>query len=169
MRDFGEWALACLAVVFITPGCVPVEERSADFALKETIPLGIISVKVNDWEDVPNVHPPLGSLSAPAGEKAVAVFVRWSGLKDYAEHARQNFARAFLERRLTLVDSEGFDYPAFHAMTRDLYRFSGSYSTASRDWVVIFHTWVDSQGYTLRIRYPDPGEEDFDVAIVQLK
>ena len=169
MRAFGEWSLACLAAAFIAPGCVPVAERSIDFALKEKIPLGIISVKINDWEDVPDLHAPLGSLSAPAGEKAVAVFVRWSGLDGYREQDRQIFARAFLQRRLTLVDSEGFDYPASNAMTKELYHFSGSYSSAPRDWVVIFNTWVDSHGYTLRIRHPDPGEEDFHVAVVQLE
>ena len=148
-------------------GCA-AQERTASFPLRQSIPLGPLNVSVDGWEEVGQAHAPISSLRAPAGEKVIAVFVAWKGLDAYTESDRQVFAEKFLEGRLKLVDSDGFDYKSISAMPRDLYHFSGSSASISRDWVVVFHVWVDSQGYTLRVSHPDSGEEAFDVAIVEL-
>jgi hypothetical protein len=168
MRIFAEASLACLLLAALTLGCESGAERSATFAMKQEIPLGIIAVTIMDWEEVGQIHPPLGSLDAPEGEKSVAVFVRWRGLDEYAEMDQRQFVESFLEHRLTLIDSEGYEAPGFHAMPKALYHSSKVRGFAPRDWAVIFHVWVDSQEYVLRVRHPDPGEEDFHVAGVPL-
>jgi hypothetical protein len=117
---------------------------------------------------VGEAHAPISSLRAPAGEKAIAVFVRWDGLASYAERDRQIFAKAFLRDAVRIVDSDGSRYHAINAMTRELYHFSGYEAAAPRDWVVVFHVDADSRGYTLRLAHPDPGKEAFDVAVIQL-
>jgi hypothetical protein len=40
--------------------------------------------------------------------------------------------------------------------------------TAPPDWAVVFWAWVDSRDYELHIEHPNPGEGDFDVAVVEL-
>jgi hypothetical protein len=166
MRAFGRLQIGWLVILCL--GCVDAVERSASFSLREEISLGIITVEVRGWEEVPNLHAPINSLRAPAGEKAIAVFVRWSGLDDYAEQDRQAFARSFLSNRLRLRDSEGFEVEAIDAMAKGIYHFLGPVGSAPRDYVVIFHVWVDSEGLTLCLQHPDPQEEGFDVAIVTL-
>jgi hypothetical protein len=168
MRISAEASLACLLLAALALGCESGAERSATFAMKQEIPLGIIAVTIMDWEEVGQIHPPLSSLDAPEGEKSVAVFVRWRGLDEYAEMDQRQFVESFLEHRLTLIDSEGYEAPGFHAMPKALYHSSKMRGFAPRDWAVIFHVWVDSQGYVLRVRHPDPGEEDFHVAVVPL-
>lgn len=143
----------------------------ASYTLGEDIELGIITVAVTQWEEVHRTSSPLAALRPPAGEKPVAVSVRWRGLAEYAEFDRRTFVEAFLSRRLTLVDSENFQYDALTAMPKDFYEFTaqaGSGKTAPPDWVIVFWTWVDSQDYQLHIEHPDPGEGDFDVAVVEL-
>jgi len=156
-----------LLVLCAAFGCAQ-QARTASFKLREKIPFGPIAVSVNGWEEVGQTHAPLSSLRTLEGEKAIAVFVDWSGLDSYAEQDRQGFAEAFLRVSLKLVGSDGMEYKAVSAMTREIYNFSGQVSAAPRDWVVVFHVRADSRGYTLRLSHPDPGEESFDVAIVQL-
>jgi hypothetical protein len=107
----------------------------------------------------------------PEGEKAVAVFVRWRGLGEYAEADRRAFVEAYLSDRLALVDSEGFEYRPLDAMPEAFYRMSGPMNpmSAPPNWVVIFWTWVDSRGYSLRVEPPNPSTGAFDVAIVDLR
>jgi hypothetical protein len=157
------WLLAASAAL----GCA-VGERSAPFPLRKGITFGPISVAVEGWESVGEAHAPISSLRAPAGEKAIAVFVRWDGLTAYAEQDRQTFARTFLRDALRVVDSDGSGYAAVSAMPREVYHFSGHAAAAPRDWVVVFHVDADSKGYTLRLSHPDPGEEAFDVAVIRL-
>ena len=165
--DSGRLRIVWLVVLCAALGCA-TQERTASFRLRQQIPFGPIAVSVEGWEEVGGVHAPISSLHTPEGEKAIAVFVVWSGLEPYAEPDRQVFAESFLSGSLKLVDSGGFDYTAVAAMPREHYNFTGQPAPASRDWVVIFHAWVDSRGYTLRLSHPDPGEEAFDVAIVPL-
>jgi hypothetical protein len=160
-------AIAMALLLSAAPGCGG-GARSASFPLHEVIPFGPISVAVDGWEAVGEAHAPISWLRAPAGEKAIAVFVRWDGLEPYAEPDRQTFAKAFLRDALRVVDADGFGYQAISAMPRELYLFTGVGAPAPRDWVVVFHVYVDSRGYTLRLSHPDPDEEAFDVAIVQL-
>jgi hypothetical protein len=167
-RTFAEAGSACLVLAAMALGCGSGAERSATFAIKQEIPLGIISVTVMGWEEVPQIHPPFHSLDAPAGEKAIAVFARWRGLDEYAERDQGHFVESFLQHRLKIIDSEGYEASAINAMPRALYDSFEMRGLAPRDWVVIYHVWVDSQGYTLQVRHPDPGEEDFHVAVVPL-
>ncbi len=151
--------------------CASDEERSARYALGEEIDVGIITVSVTQWKEVRGTRAPLRSLRPPEGEKPVAVFVRWRGLDEYGEFDRRYFVEAFLSDRLTLVDSDGFEYEALTAMPKDIYQFTaqaGSGNTAPPDWVVVFWAWVDSRDYKLRIEHPDPRKGDFDVAVVEL-
>jgi hypothetical protein len=172
MRVFVERTLTWLiAAVVLGCGGDGDSESSEQFVLREEIPLGIISVSVTQWEEVRGSSSPLQSLRPPEGEKPVAVFVRWRGLDEYGEFDRRSFVEAFLSHRLTLVDSDGFEYAAPTAMTRDIYQFSaqaGSGKTAPPDWAVVFWAWVDSRDYELHIEHPNPGEGDFDVAVVEL-
>jgi hypothetical protein len=170
MRVFVDRTLTWLIAVVVL-GCGGDEESLAQYALREEIDLGIISVSVTQWEEVHGTSSPLGSLHPPEGEKPVAVFVRWRGLKEYAEFDRRTFVEAFLNDRLTLVDSDGFEYAALTAMPKNLYQLSaqaGSGNAAPPDWVIVFWSWVDSRDYKLQIEHPDPGEGDFDVAVVEL-
>ena len=167
-RTFAEAGSACLVLAAMALGCGSGAERSATFAIKQEIPLGIISVTVMGWEEVPQIHPPFHSLDAPAGEKAIAVFARWRGLDEYAELDQRQFVESFLQHRLKLIDSEGYEASAISALPKALYDSFEMRDVAPRDWVVIYHVWVDSQGYTVQVRHPDPGEEDFDVASVSL-
>jgi len=165
---FAELGFACLLLAAMVPGCGSGAEPSATFAMKQEIPLGILSVAVMGWEEVPRIHPPLVSLDAPAGEKAIAVFARWRGLDEYGETDQGHFVESFLQHRSKLIDSEGYEASAITALPKALYDSSEMRGFAPRDWVVIYHVWVDSQGYTLQVRHPDPGEEDFHVAVVSL-
>jgi hypothetical protein len=165
MRAFGRAQIGWLIIVCL--GCVGVPERSASFGMREEIPLGIIDVEVRGWEEIPEIHAPLSSHTPPAGEKAIAVFVRWSGLTDYAEQDRQLFAKTFLKSRLRLRDSAGFEVEAIASMPKGLYHF-GPAGYAPRDYAIIFYVWVDSEGFTLRLQHPDAREQDFNVAIVSL-
>ncbi len=165
--DSGRLWILWLVVVCVAFGCAR-QERTASFPLREKIPFGVLAVSVDGWEEVGDAHAPLSSLRTPEGEKAVAVFVGWSGLEPYAESDRQAFAEEFLRGHLKLVDSEGFDYRSVTAMPREQYYFSGHASSMPRDWVVVFHVWVDSRGYTLRLSHPNVGKESFDVAVVSL-
>jgi hypothetical protein len=170
MRAFVERTLTWL-IAAVLVGCGGDKESSAHFALGEEIPLGIISVSVTQWEEVRGTSSPLGSLRPPEGEKPIAVFVRWRGLDEYAEFDRRTFVEAVLSDRLTLIDSDGFEYAARTAMPKEFYRFSaqaGSGKTAPPDWAVVFWAWVDSRDYKLHIEHPDPAEGDFDVAVVEL-
>jgi branched-chain amino acid transport system permease protein len=63
------------------------------------IPLGILTLTVTDWEEVPAAHAPLSSLSTPAGEKSIAAFVRWKGLEAYSTLA----GRAFPAYRVAVI------------------------------------------------------------------
>ncbi|MHC4108912.1 MAG: hypothetical protein ACYSTY_12590, partial [Planctomycetota bacterium] len=110
--------MACLLLAALALGCESGAERSATFAMKQEIPLGIIAVTIMDWEEVGQIRASLGSLDAPEGEKSVAVFVRWRGLDEYAEMDQRQFVESFLEHRLTLIDSEGYEAPGFHAMPK---------------------------------------------------
>lgn len=147
-------------------GCA--NERAVPFAQGEEIPLRVLSLRVADWETVPPSLPYLSPQRPPEGEKAIAVFVRWEGLEDYSPLDRRIFVESFLGHRLTLSDSDGYAYEAITAMPRDLYYGSSHDLDAPPDWVAIFHVWIDSGGYSLRVRHPDPGSEDFDVAVVEL-
>lgn len=166
-RDSGSrpfaWLLAVSAAVSCGGGA-----RSAPFPLHQVIPFGPISVAVDGWESVGEAHAPLSSLRAPAGEKTIAVFVRWDGLSSYEERDRQTFARTFLRDALRIVDSDGSGYTAVSAMPRELYHFSGYEAAAPRDWIVVFHVDAASHDYTLHLTHPDPREEAFDVAVVTL-
>lgn len=154
--------LLCTAVSCMQPA------RVASFRPGQEISCGPIRVSVNGWEEVGESHAPLSSLRAASGEKAIAVFVGWNGLDPYSEPDRQVFAGEFLNRSLKLVDSDAFVYKAVASMPREIYRFSELPASAPRDWVVIFHAYVDSSGYTLQVSHPDPGEEAFDVASIPL-
>jgi hypothetical protein len=111
MRVFVERTLTWLiAAVVLGCGGDGDSESSEQFVLREEIPLGIISVSVTQWEEVRGSSSPLQSLRPPEGEKPVAVFVRWRGLDEYGEFDRRSFVEAFLSHRLTLVDSDGFEY-----------------------------------------------------------
>lgn len=170
MRAFVERTLTWL-IATVVLGCGGDKEPPAQYALGQEIPLGIISVSVTQWADARGTSAPLRSLSPPEGEKPIAVFVRWRGLDEYGEFDRRTFVGAFLSDRLTLVDSDGFEYAALTAMPKDIYQFTaqaGSGKTAPPDWVVVFWAWVDSRDYKLHIEHPDPGEGDFDVAVVEL-
>lgn len=160
---FGSIMLAAISV-----GCV---ERTATFAFHQPIPLGLITLAVTGWQDVPLNHPPLSSLDAPPGEKAIAVFIRWEGLDDYSESDKNYFVDSFLPRRLTITDSDGYDASCRHAMPRYLYEASWPLATdnaAPREWVLICRVWVDCQGYRLKVKHPQPREANFDVAMVVL-
>ncbi len=165
IRSFA--ASLCLAAVAGLPAC-STAERAASFRRGEEIPLGIFSLRVSDWVEAPSSRVPLSSLRTPEGEKAIAVFVGWEGLDDLTDADRRHFVESFLEHSLELVDSEGFDADPVTAMPRDLYSASAFHLEASPEWVVIFHVWVDSGGYSLRVRHPDPDKEKFDVAVVPL-
>jgi hypothetical protein len=170
MRAFVERTLTWLIAALLM-GCGSDRESSAQYALTEEIPLGIISVSVTQWEEVHGTSSLFRSLRPPEGEKPVAVFVRWHGLDEYAEFDRRSFVDAFLSDRLTLVDSDSFEYAALTAMPKGFYQLSaraGSENAAPPDWVVVFWAWVDSRDYRLHIEHPDPGEGDFDVAVVEL-
>ena len=159
--------LVGLVILCAALGCVQ-PQRSASFQLRQEIPFGPIAVSVNGWEAVGEAPAPLSSLRAPQGHKAIAVFVAWSGLDPYTEPDRQKFAEEFLSASLKLVDSDGLEYKSIAAMPQEIYHFSGTIAPAPRNWVVIFHSSLDSHGYTLRLSHPDPGEGSFDVAIVPL-
>jgi len=166
-RDSGRRRVLCLALLCGALACGSLE-RTALFTLRQRIPLGPITVSVEGWEGVGEVHAPLSSLRTPQGEKAIAVFAGWSGLDPFAEPDRQIFAERFLRDALVLVDSDGFGYKPVAAMSRRLYDASVPSSPAPRDYVVIFHVGAGSRGYTLRLSHPDQEEDAFDVAIVPL-
>jgi hypothetical protein len=168
MRNFAEASFRSLLLAATVLGCGSGAERSATFATKQEIPLGIIRVAIAGWEEVPAVHPPFKSLDPPAGEKAIAVFARWRGLDEYYEPDQRHFVESFLQHRLKLFDSEGYEASAIVALPRALYDSFEMRSAAPRDWAVIYNVWVDSQGYYLQVEHPDPGEEDFHVAVVSL-
>lgn len=170
MRAFAEKTLICL-IAAVVLGCGGDDGTSAQYALRQEVPLGIISVSVTQWEEVSGASAPLRSLRPPEGEKPVAVFVRWRGLDEYGEFDRRTLVEAILNNRLTLVDSDGFEYSPLTAMPKDIYQFTaqaGSGKTAPPDWVVVFWAWVDSRDYELHIEHPDPGKGGFDVAVVEL-
>lgn len=171
MRVSAERQLVWFIAVAVL-ACTGDEESSAPYPLGEEIDLGIISVSVTQWAEVRGTSSPLGSLHPPEGEKPVVVFVRWRGLDQYTELDRRVFVDAFLSDRLVLVDSDGFQYKALGAMPKDLYQLSvqpGLATAAPPDWVVVFWAWVDSEDYALHIEHPDPGEGEFDVAVVELQ
>lgn len=170
MRAFVERTLTWL-IATVVLGCGGDKEPPAQYALGQEIPLGIISVSVTQWADARGTSAPLRSLRPPEGEKPIAVFVRWRGLDEYGEFDRRTFVEAFLSDRLTLVDSDGFEYAALTAMPKDIYQFTaqaGSGKTAPPEWAVVFWAWVDSRDYELHIEHPNPEEGDFDVAVVEL-
>ncbi len=169
MRAFVERTLILLIASGVM-GCAADEESLIAYSPREEIPLGIIDLSVTDWDELSGTRSPLGSLRPPEGEKPVVVFIHWSGLGEYSEFDRRRFVEAFLSDRLTLVDSDGFEYDALHAMPEDLYRMSGrmSLGSAPPTWVVVFWAWVDSEGYSLRIEHPNPTEGGFHVATVDL-
>lgn len=171
MRASANWpgpgAIVGFALTATVIGCQNPPPRSASFSVGEEIPLGLMRVTVDRIEQAARVAP-LRSLDPPAGEKAVAVWVRWSGLGDFEEAARQTFAETVLRHRLQIVDSEGLEYPAINALEPELYHWSGRPVPAGRTRVVIFWVGVDSDEFTLRIEHPDPREEDFEVALVPL-
>ena len=78
------------------------------------------------------------------------------------------FLENFFTDRLAVVDSGGFEEPAFDAMPRPWYAFHFSPGPLPHDWAVIFHVWVDSGGYSLLIKHPSPEEGGFRVAAVTL-
>lgn len=169
MRAFAR--SAAVSLVILSAACQGAEERSASYRLRQEIPLGIISLWVDQWQEVHDTSSPLGSLHPPEGEKVVVVFVRWDGLDDFASAMdRRVFVESILTHRLTLVDSDGFAYDDPTAMTRNLYQMSASASPtgAPADWAVVFWAWVDSEGYSLHVEHPNPEKGDFDVAIVEL-
>jgi hypothetical protein len=168
MHASARWALTGIMLVVPVIGCGSAPERSRAFVVGEEIPLGILSVTVDRIEQAARVAP-LVALDPPAGEKAKAIWVRWSGLGDFEERARQTFAATVLRHRLRIVDSGGFDYPAITALEPELYHWSGRPGPAGRTRVVIFWVPVDSEEYTLLIEHPDPGEDDFEVALVPLR
>jgi hypothetical protein len=147
-------------------GCENEEaERSVSFRTGEEIPLGIINVTVNRWENA-YTRAPLRSLDPPPGEKAIAVWVRWSGLADHVEAARQSFAENYLQHSVRVVDSGGFDYATTSVLEPATYHWTGPAAPGDRTRILIFWVWVDSEGYTVRLEHPDPGDEGFDVALV---
>jgi hypothetical protein len=169
MRGFANCAWFVIAVLGL--GCGIEGQRTSTFVLREPISLGILDVSILGWEEVRVPRVPLNTLTAAAGEKPIAVFVRWSGLDEYAEPDRHGFVDSFLSRRLYLVDTDGHEYKARGAMPRNLYlgSFDGNLGGPTpREWVAVFHVWVDSQGYSVRIQHPDPGPEEFHVAVVPL-
>lgn len=172
MRVFVKRGLTWLiAAVVLGCGGDGDTKSSTQFTLREEIPLGIINVSVTQWEEARETSSPLSSLRPPEGEKPIAVFVRWRGLDEFREFDRRTFVEALLSDRLTLVDSDGFEHAALTAMPKDLYQFTaqaGSGKTAPPDWVVVFWVWVDSRDYELHVEHPNPGEGDFDVAVVDL-
>ncbi len=171
MGAFARWpgpgVIVGIALTAMTMGCQNPTSRSSSFALGEEIPLGLMQVTVNRIEQAARVAP-LRSLDPPAGEKAIAVWVRWSGLQDFEETARQTFAETVLHHRLRIIDSAGLDYPAINALEPEFYHWTGRPGPAGRTRIVIFWVGVDSEEFTLRIEHPDPGEGDFEVALVPL-
>jgi hypothetical protein len=163
-------AALAVAVSLGAIGCGIGEPTVVPFELREEIPLGVIQLEVTDWDEVRQSISVLSTLHPPEGEKPILVFVRWRGLDDYEELDRRIFVEAFLSDRLTLVDSEGFEYDALTAMPEAVYRMSSSMSPvdAPPNWVVVFWAWVDSEGYSLRFENPTPEEGGFDVAVVDL-
>lgn len=158
--------LALLAAASML-GCVR-QERTASFRLHEQIPLGVIAITVDGWEQVGQAHAPLSSLRAEEGRKTIAAFIGWSGLDEYKEPDRQLFVDKFLQRRLKLADSNGSEYEAADAMPREIYFFSGELPPAPRDWVLVFHVPADTVPDTLRVTHPDPRQETFEVGVVPL-
>lgn len=168
MRASAERTLICLFASAVI-ACA-TEGRPARYALGEEIDLGIISLSVSEWHEVRATSSPLRSLYPPEGEKPVVVFVRWRGLGEYADFDRRRFVEAFLRDRLTLVDSDGFEYEALSAIPEGLYQMSGGVpGVAPPEWVVVFWAWVDSAGFTLHIEHPEPDEGGFHVAVVDLR
>lgn len=171
MRGF---ASSLLFISLACAGCAP-GQRIASFAPGEEIPLKVLTLSVSRWEAVPPSLPYLSSENTSAGEKAVAVFARWRGLEEVAEMDRRVFIESFLEHRLTLVDSDGFTYAAISAIPTNFYYGSSYDMNAPADWAVIYHVYVDSGGYSLRVRHPEPGvheeegKEGFDVAVVEFE
>lgn len=160
------WLVAATAIA-----CSGDAKITAPYVLGQEIDLGIITVSVTQWEDASGTSSPLGSLHPPEGEKPVVVFVRWRGLSAYGELDRRIFVENFFADRLTLTDSDGFEYEALGAMPKNLYQLSvqpGLGTAAPPDWVVVFWAWVDSRDYRLRIEHPDPAEDGFDVAVIDL-
>lgn len=171
MRGFVESGrFLALTLVLTVAGCAPGSPTVAPFSLREAIPLGILDLSVTRWDELQSTRSPLGSLHPPEGEKPVVVFLRWDGLDEFAELDRRVFVEAFLEDRLTLVDSDGFEYETVNAMPEPLYRMSSAMNpmSAPRDWVAVFWAWVDSDGYSLRVEHPEPDPDGFDFAVVEL-
>jgi hypothetical protein len=163
---------ACFAVAVLGLGCGLEGGGTSTFAVRDPISLGILDVSVLGWEEVRIPRVPLSTLRAAAGEKPIAVFVRWSGLDGYADRDRHIFVDSFLSRRVRLVDADGHEYEARGAMPRNFYlgSFEGNLDGPTpRDWVAVFHAWVDSQGYSVRVQHPDPGPEEFHVAVIPLR
>jgi hypothetical protein len=111
---------------------------------------------------------PLNTLYAESGRKILVVFVTWSGMEGLAPPDRVRFVESFLTGRSSVVDNEGYEYPAIDAMPLPLYTGSGPIGTLVQDWVLVFHPWVDSQGMEVRFVRPDPDPGGFRVASVQL-
>lgn len=166
----GAAARAGAALLLALPVACGGEPATDRFAPGEEIPLGILQLTVERWEESPRTRAPLRSLHPPEAEKPVVVFVRWRGLGAYGELDRRVFVEAFLEDRLTLVDAGGGEHEALTAMPRDLYHGSAAsgWAGAPPDWVVVFWVPADRAGYSLRIEHPDPAPDGFRVAVVDL-
>ena len=158
----GIVALACLV------SCESRDVEPVSFVRSQDISFGILDLRVTGWEVVPASHAPIVSLSAPPGEKAIVVFIRWKGLDQYADFDRRTFVRSFLSHRTRIIDGDGFEYRAISAMPRELYHFTEPASLAPREWAVVFHVWVDSAHYTVLLEHPEPANGGFRVAAIIL-
>lgn len=162
------WLIGCsLSVLLSACARGSRADLPTPFALQDRISFGIFDLQVMRWEEVPQSHPPVSSLNAPEGERAVAVFVYWRGLADYRPEDRQVFVESFLRGRTRVVDSEGYAYDAITAMTKDIYTFLPG-GGPTQELVVIYHIWIESEGLALMIEHPDPQEGGFRVAAVPL-
>jgi hypothetical protein len=163
---FAFVAAAALGTSWVA--CRPEPKPPTRFSLGDPLELGMFTLKARRMETVASPPPvPLGSLSAQPGEKVIAVFVRWDGLDGLTPMDRRIFVESFLQHRLAVVDEADERTPAFHAMSAGLYHGMPG-GLPEREWVVVFHVWVDSREFTLLVEHPDPDPTGFELAAIPL-
>ena len=167
----GKLAYASLASGLLVAGCAgePAMEP-IEYSTGDRIALSKITVTVERTEHVRTTSTDsrrLQSNLAGPGERAIAVFVRWSGLEDLSQTERGFFIRSFLENRLSVVDDAGDRYQTVDVLEASQYleQIGGSGSTI----VAVFHLHEDSRKLVLLIEHPDPPEGQSPLVAVSLE
>lgn len=132
-------------------------EPPAAVRLGEPISIGAYTLTVQRVQPAPIPGPPISSFREQPGHKGILVFARWSGLDALDPTSRIEFAREYLEDRLSITDSNNERHQPTSALQTAFLSMSDPGGNW-RDWIVLYHVPEESGGWTLEVENPEPAE-----------